>query len=108
VDCCDHVCVLCSQVRHVEGFEFADVGSSQFVKVTADSSVEDAYLLGSGHWHELVLLEELGELLTTVELLLGGDVEIGTELSERSDLTVLRELELERTGDLFHGLDLGS
>jgi len=108
MDCCDHACVLCFQVRHVEGFELCDVGGSQFVKITADSSIEDAHLLGSGHGDELVLLEELGELLTTVELLLGGDVEIGTELSERSDLTVLRELELERTGDLFHGLDLGS
>jgi len=40
--------------------------------------------------------------------LLGGDIKIGTELSEGSDLTILSELELERTGNLFHGLDLGS
>lgn len=39
--------------------------------------------------------------------MLGGSIEIRTELSEGSDFSVLGKLELERTGDLLHGLDLG-
>lgn len=35
-------------------------------------------------------------------------VEIGTELSESGDLTVLGQEELQGTSDLLHGLELGS
>lgn len=45
--------------------------------------------------------------LTTVEGLLGSSIEIGTELGESSDLTVLGQEELEGTSDLLHGLELG-
>jgi len=106
VDGGNDVGVLGAQVGEVEFLESADVGGGEFVEVSTDTSVEDAHLLGSGHGHELVLLEELGELLATVELLLGGGIEIRSELGKGSDLTVLGKLELERTGDLLHGLDL--
>jgi hypothetical protein len=99
--------VLGAQVGEVTLLELGDVGGGQLVEVSADTSVEDAHLLGGGHGHELVLLEELGELLATVELLLGGNIEIGSKLGEGGDLTVLGKLELERTGNLLHGLDLG-
>lgn len=46
--------------------------------------------------------------LTTVKGLLGGGIQIGTELGESSDLTVLGQEELERTSDLLHSLKLGS
>ena len=39
--------------------------------------------------------------------MLSGGIEIGAELSEGGDLSVLSELELEGAGDLLHGLDLG-
>jgi hypothetical protein len=39
--------------------------------------------------------------------MLSRGVEIGTELGEGGNVSVLSELELERTGDLLHGLDLG-
>lgn len=45
--------------------------------------------------------------LTTAENLLGGGIQIGTELGESSDLTVLGQEELQGTSDLLHGLDLG-
>ena len=35
-------------------------------------------------------------------------LQIGTELSEGSDLTILGKVELERTGDLLHEFGLGS
>jgi hypothetical protein len=56
----------------------------------------------------LLLLEELGKTLTTAKGLLGGGIQIGTELGEGSDLTVLGQEELQGTGDLLHGLELGS
>lgn len=66
------------------------------------------YLILNGHGHILALLEQLGQTHTTVQQLLGGSIQIGTELSEGSDLTVLGQLQLHGTGDLLHGLGLGS
>ena len=45
---------------------------------------------------------------TTVKGLLGSGIQIGTELGESSDLTVLGQEKLEGTSDLLHGLKLGS
>jgi hypothetical protein len=56
----------------------------------------------------LLLLEELGKTLTTAEGLLGSSVQVGTELGESGNLTVLGQEELQGTSDLLHGLDLGS
>jgi hypothetical protein len=52
----------------------------------------------------LALLEELSETGTTVEEETGRRVEVRTELREGSDITVLSEVELERTGDGLHDL----
>lgn len=46
--------------------------------------------------------------LTTRQGLLGGSIQIGTELGEGSNLTVLGQEELQGTSDLLHGLELGS
>ena len=43
---------------------------------------------------------------TPAKGLLGGRVKIGTELGEGGDFTVLGQEELERAGDLLHGLEL--
>ena len=58
------------------------------------------------HGQVLALLEELVQTHTSVQLLLGGGVKIGTELGEGGHLTVLGKLQLHGTGDLLHGLDL--
>ena len=84
-----------------------DLASLDLVQVATHAGEEDAGLLFDGHGHVLLLLEELSELLTSVEELLGGGIQIGTELSEGGDLTVLGELELQGTSELLHGLDLG-
>ena len=55
----------------------------------------------------LALLEEFVETDSTVELLLGGRIKVGTELGEGSNLTVLGELELHGTGDGLGSLVLG-
>src|SRR5438128_2299408 len=76
------------------------------VDVAVHTGVDERHHLGDGHWAVLLLLEQLGQALTTVEGLLGGSVQIGTELSEGGDLTVLGQEELEGAGDLLHGLEL--
>merc|ERR1719470_622499 len=73
-----------------------------------DTAVDDGDLVLNGHGHVLALLQQLSQPDTSVQQLLGGGVEIGTELGEGGDLTVLGELELHGTGDLLHGLGLGS
>ena len=93
---------------HVHFFEFLDLGSLQLVEEASHSGIEHASLHLDGHGHELLLLEQLGQLLTSVEELLSGSIEIRAELGKGGDLTVLGELQLERTGETLHGLNLGS
>ena len=50
------------------------------------------------------LTQELRQTSTTREQETGGSIEIGTELSESSDFTILRKVELQRTGKLLHDL----
>lgn len=99
--------VLGLDVLKEESLELLDFSGLDLVEETSDTGVENANLLFSNHGHVLLLLEELSKLLTSVEEMLGGGIEIGTELGEGSDFSVLGKLELERTGDLLHGLDLG-
>ena len=87
--------------------ETRDLAGLDLVEVATDTGVENAGLLLNGHGDVLLLLKELSQLLASVEELLGGGIEIRAELGESGDLTVLGELELERTGELFHGLNLG-
>mmetsp|Transcript_27976 Transcript_27976/g.58799 ORF Transcript_27976/g.58799 Transcript_27976/m.58799 type:complete len:353 (-) Transcript_27976:577-1635(-) len=56
--------------------------------------------------HVLPLLEKLVKTNSTVELLLGGGIEIRSEFGEGGNLTVLGQLELHRTGNGFGGLVL--
>ena len=55
----------------------------------------------------LVLLQKLVEPNSPVQLLLGGRIEIGAELGEGGNLTVLGKLELHGSGNLLGGLELG-
>uniref|UniRef100_A0A182SVP3 Uncharacterized protein n=1 Tax=Anopheles maculatus TaxID=74869 RepID=A0A182SVP3_9DIPT len=95
-------------VRQEFLLELGNLARVHLVQVTAHTAVDDGDLLLDGHRHILSLLEQLGQAHTTVQQLLGGGIQIRTELGERSDLTVLGQLQLHRTGDLLHGLGLGS
>lgn len=84
-----------------------DLGDGDSVEETVDTGEDQGNHVRDGHGGVLLLLEQLGQTLTTGKGLLGGGIEIGTELGEGSDLTVLSKEELQGTGDLLHGLDLG-
>merc|ERR1719367_2465797 len=88
--------------------EGGDLAGVNLVQEATDTAVDDGDLVLNGHWHVLALLQQLSQPDTSVQQLLGGGVKIGTELGEGGDLTVLGELELHGTGDLLHGLGLGS
>merc|ERR1712168_954730 len=88
--------------------EVSDLGGVQFVKESADTTVDDGNLLLDGHGHILTLLQQLCQSDTTVKKLLGGSIKIRAKLCEGSDLTVLGELKLHGTGHLLHRLGLGS
>jgi hypothetical protein len=104
----EDVSVLGAERLEVKFFEAMDLGGEELVEETTDTGVQDADLFFGGDGDVLLLLEEFSELLSTVELLLGSGVEVGTELGKGGDFTVLSELELHGTSDLLHGLDLGS
>jgi len=99
--------VLRLEVFKEELLELANLAGLDLVQEAAHASVQDANLLLSGHRDVLLLLEQLSQLLSSVQEVLGRGVEVGAELGEGSDFSVLGELELEGTGDLLHGLDLG-
>ena len=84
-----------------------DLVDGHAVEVTVDTGVDKWDHLVDGHGVVLFLLEQLGETLATVEGLLGGSIEIGTELGEGGDFTVLSQEEFEGSGDLLHGFELG-
>ena len=88
--------------------EGGDLAGVNLVQEATDTAVDDGDLVLNGHGHILALLQQLSQPDTSVQQLLGGGVKIGTELGEGGDLTVLGELELHGTGDLLHGLGLGS
>jgi len=101
------VVVLVQEGLQEHGLELRDLRGLDLVEVASDSSEDDTNLVLSFHGNVLLLLEELGEFLSSVEQVLGGSVEVGTELGEGSDFSVLSELELEGSSDLLHGGDLG-
>ena len=54
-----------------EFLELADLASLDLVEESSDTGVQNANLLFSGHRYVLLLLEELSELLSSVEEMLG-------------------------------------
>lgn len=90
------------------GLPLENLADGYGVEETVDTSVDQRNHLVDGHGGVLLLLEELGETLTARQGLFCRSVEIGTELGESSNLTVLGQEELERSGNLLHSLDLSS
>jgi hypothetical protein len=69
-----------------------------------DTRVDKGDLFLNGEGGVLSLFQKFLETFTTVESLFGSCVEIGSELSEGCDFTVLGQKQFQGTGDLFHSL----
>mmetsp|Transcript_23314 Transcript_23314/g.69765 ORF Transcript_23314/g.69765 Transcript_23314/m.69765 type:complete len:262 (+) Transcript_23314:239-1024(+) len=89
-----------------ERLEAEDLLGGDLVEVAARARPEGGDDLLGLHGHKLLLLQELREDATAQQLVLRGGVQVGAKLRKGGHLAVLRQLELQRAGDLFHGLDL--
>jgi hypothetical protein len=65
------------------------------------------HLLLDRHRRVEALLQQLGQAVAAVELALGRLVELRTEGGEGLEVAELGQVDLERSRDLLHGLDLG-
>ena len=72
-----------------------------------NGGVQDGHLLFHSHGGRTVLLEHFHNALTLSQAGLGVGVQIGAELCKALQLTVLGVDQLQGTGHLLHGLDLG-
>src|SRR5690554_4102602 len=61
----------------------------------------------NGHRAVLVLLHQLGDALTVLQLLTGCFVEVGSELGKRRQFPVLGQGQTDVTAELLHDLGLG-
>merc|ERR1719512_448338 len=89
-----------------QGLKAKDLLCRNFVKVAASAAPQRANDLSRGHRHELLLLQELGQNASSEELMLCCSIEVRAELGKGSHLAVLGQLELQRSGNLLHCLDL--
>ena len=87
-------------VFHELLFEIGDLAGVNFVQKSTYTAVDDCDLFLNSHGYVLALLQKLSQPDTTVQQLLGGSVQIGTELGESGDLTILGQLQLHGTSDL--------
>merc|ERR1712230_291971 len=108
LDLLEQTGLVALQVGKEVSLPLEDLVDGQVVEVAVDTSEHERHHLVDGHGLVLLLLEQLSETLTTVQGLLGSSVKVGTELGESSNLTVLSQEQLQGTGDLLHGLKLGS
>lgn len=83
----------------------SDIVDGDSVQETVDTSVDDGDLDLDSQGLVLSLLEELSETGTTVEEETSGGIEIGSELGEGGDITVLGKVELEGSSDGLHDLE---
>ena len=88
-------------------FKLPDAGDFQVIEEAFGRGVDRDALVDGVERRELSLLEEFHHACTTVQLLLAGGVEFGTQLSKRLEFAVRREVQTERTGHFLHRLDLG-
>src|SRR5882762_11262274 len=68
---------------------------------------DDQHLLLDVHRLVLRLFQDFRQTLAASQLRLRRLVEVRSELSERSQLAILRQVETQTSGNLLHGFDLG-
>ena len=76
------------------------------VQITVGGGIDDRHLLLDGERLILRLFQDLDQAAAAIELIERGLVEVGTELRERRELAVLREVEAQRAGHLPHRFHL--
>merc|ERR1711943_33184 len=72
------------------------------------TGINDGDLLSQDQGAELGVLEQLTQTLAALQLLLGGGIQIGSELREGGQFVELGQLQFQGAGNLLDGLGLGS
>src|SRR6185295_20294636 len=102
----EHLRVTPLEVAVEELLEGPDGIDRHVVEQSLAAGEDDRHLLLDRQRLVLALLEELDHALTTGQLRLGRPVEVGAELREGRELSILGEVEPKLAGHLPHGLDL--
>lgn len=95
-------------VSQQSGFEATDFRQFHIFEVTAFSSEQYQALLCYRHRGILFLFQQFGHFLTVAQLLTSRFVQIGCELRERSQFTILRQRGTDTTGQFLDDLGLSS
>src|SRR3569623_3441664 len=88
-------------------FERADLLELNVVEEAVVGGEQGDGLLGHGQRRVLLLLHQLGDALAAFELLARALVEVGRELGEGRQFTVLRQVETHTAAELLDDLGLG-
>src|ERR1700722_10070898 len=80
----------------------------QIIKEAVGTGINDNDLFLRGQGRKLRLLQNFGKPLTAVELILCDLVQVAAELREGSQFSELRQVKLQGSRYLPHGLDLGA
>ena len=72
-----------------------------------DAGINNGDLLSQDQRAELGLLQKFPQALATLQLLLGGSIEVGCELGEGGQLSELSQFQLQGAGNLLDRLGLG-
>ena len=107
LDLCQQILLLALEEAHEAGLPLAHPRHGHLVQEALRAGVDHGHLLRQRHRLVLVLLEELGEARAALQLAARLAVEIGSELGERGQLAVLREVEPQLACHLAHRLGLG-
>src|SRR6187200_2404062 len=102
----EQLVLAAAQVVQEVGLEAADVLDGDVVELAGGAQPDGDDLLLDRRRRGLALLEQLDEASALRELGSRRRVEVGGEHRERLEGAVLREVELESTGDGLHSLDL--
>ena len=87
--------------------ELRDLLHGDVLQIATHHRVDDAHLVGNINGSVVALLQNGDDTLTQRQTRLGIGVQVGAELGEGLQLTVLRIQQLQGAGNLLHGLDLG-
>ena len=89
-------------------FEVPHLIYREVVEETAGAGKNDQNLFREWQRRKLLLLEDLDQTLSAIELVLRSFVEIAAKLGEGREFAILCEFELHASRHLPHGLDLGA
>src|SRR5437762_1178354 len=89
-------------------FEINNLVQRHLVHVAVVDGVDGQSHFRDRHRRVLLLLHDLGRTLTALELPASGLVEVGCELRERGELTILSESETNTTTELLDDVRLCS